>query len=230
MCTSYMSICKPMFLDYLMSRMRLNYFVINSNSMTPQYCCKRLAVMGLDCINETKDHNNKLSLCFLSVCVFFFFIFFFGQFSFTNFHTWVMKQEFSSIHQTKVNELKKEKKTKTKPKFWLLKQQRVNNVGISVTATTKTHRNISSFNNVFWPMHIVHFIEDGKFSYVQYSHDHFSVSSSFSLFVLNDSLIFLGVFLVVLCFVVQASGQADCLIKSVCLVKWDAYMFVLWVS
>lgn len=53
-----------------------------------------------------------------------------------------------------------------------------------------TYRNISSFNNGFMPMHIVHFNDDGKFSYVQYSHDHFSVSSSFSLFAFNDSLMF----------------------------------------
>lgn len=50
-----------------------------------------------------------------------------------------------------------------------------------------THRNMSSFSNGFWPMHIVHFNDEGKFSYVQYSHDHFSVSSSFSFFALIDS-------------------------------------------
>lgn len=72
----------------------------------------------------------------------------------------------------------------------------------------KTYRNISSFSSGFVPMHIVHFIDDGKFSYVQYSHDHFSVSSSFSLFAFNDSLM--------LCFV-QRKLFVDYLCVYVCL-------------
>lgn len=51
------------------------------------------------------------------------------------------------------------------------------------------YRKMSSFSSGFWPMHMVHFNDDGKFSYVQYSHDHFSVSSSLSHLAGNDSLI-----------------------------------------
>lgn len=53
----------------------------------------------------------------------------------------------------------------------------------------ETHRNISSFSNGFELLHIVHRSDNGKFSYVQYSQAHFSVSSSFSHLPTKVSLI-----------------------------------------
>lgn len=61
-----------------------------------------------------------------------------------------------------------------------------------------TYRKMSSFSSAFWQLHIVHFLDDGKFSYVQYSHSHFFVLDIFLCYLFWITLPLIAIFLLIL--------------------------------